>query len=70
MPQCTWKNCEKQATHPQDDNYGHEWANLCNDHHQELESATDSMKPKLIVKAWMLAMDGAKHAAQRMTGNK
>lgn len=62
---CTWKNCNKQAIKPQLDKNGKQWAKLCQQHHDELESALDLVNnkpfnPKILLRAWILASGGAK----------
>lgn len=63
---CTWKNCNENAAHPQISSDGQEWANLCDQHHQELENAISELDPKTLLRAWILAMGGAKKAARRL----
>lgn len=70
MPQCTWENCIQQATHPQNDNLGYEWANLCDFHNQVMTYAVESMRPQILLKVWMLAMGGSNKATKRMTWGK
>jgi len=66
---CTWKECTMEAKHPQLDRNGNEWANLCDIHHDELESAIGA-EPKRMLSAWVKAMGGAEKAANRMVGKE
>jgi len=63
---CTWKGCDAEATHPQIAKDGEEWANLCDEHHTEVELAIKSMVPKRLLRAWIRAQGGSKLAAARM----
>lgn len=62
---CTWKYCEKNAVHPQVASDGEVWANLCDEHHAELEAAIGD-RPEKMISAWVLAMGGAKLASRRV----
>ena len=63
---CTWKDCENKAEHPQIGKNGNEWANLCTQHNTELDKAVDKMMPKPILKSWVQASGGAKKLAGTM----
>ena len=63
---CTWIDCDVEATHPQIAKDGEEWANLCDEHHEETEQALKSMVPEKLLRAWVRAQGGAKLATQRM----
>ncbi len=67
VDKCTWKDCDKEATHKQvrDDGVS-VWANLCTDHHEELEKALHQPTPKSILRAWVLASGGAKTMTDNM----
>lgn len=65
--ECTWKGCDKEAVQPKLDRDGNQWADLCEDHHGELEKAIGA-EPKRMLSAWVKAMGGAKIAAGRMNG--
>jgi len=43
---CTWKDCDKPATHPQIGSKGIEWANLCEEHNDIIKKAFDDMNKK------------------------
>ncbi len=58
--ECTWKDCNSKAINIQLDKNGKEWANLCKNHHNELEEAIDNPQPKKVLRAWVLASGGAK----------
>lgn len=62
---CTWKECEFEATTPQLDRGGKQWANLCDAHHAEVEGSFE-LGPKATLRCWVLAQGGAKAAAARM----
>lgn len=64
---CTWKDCQRVGAHAQTDRNGGTWAVLCPEHHVELEQAIESLDPKKLMRAWVLAQGGAKKAAQSMT---
>jgi len=64
--ECTWKNCDIEATHPQLDKNGKQWANLCVDHHRRLKDCADNFDPKRFLSAWVKAQGGAKAAASRL----
>ena len=66
MNKCTWKECEQTATREQRGNDGSKWADLCEQHHVELDEAVGSMDGKKLLKAYILAQGGAKAAAERM----
>ena len=63
---CTWKGCNKEASIPQKDRNGSIWANLCTDHDREINTALETLQPKSIMRAWILASGGA----QKMTQNR
>lgn len=67
MTRCTWKECEQDARHPQIAQGGEVWANLCDQHHQEMEAAIEKLDPKTLLRAWICAQGGAEAAAKRMT---
>jgi len=62
---CTWKDCMEEATIPQLDKGGKQWANLCNSHHVELEDAISSGNPALLLSRWIRAAGGASAMAKR-----
>lgn len=66
MANCTWKNCLKLGKHRQERNNGSEWAVLCDEHHERMESAVESFDAPLILQAWTLAQGGAEVATERM----
>jgi hypothetical protein len=63
---CTWEGCVADATHPQLDKAGHIWAQLCNEHHNELDAALEALSVKATLRAWVKAQGGAKAAARRV----
>lgn len=74
MTTCTWLDkkdgkCTAEATTPQINNDGAEWANLCPKHAVELEHAIEHIadEPMLILGCWLAAEGGPAVAAQRMT---
>lgn len=62
--QCTWKDCNGEASHPQHDRDGRQWANLCDEHHKELDDACLALDVKKMMRAWVLASGGAKKMAK------
>lgn len=68
MSKCTWVDCKADATKPQTGKNGEVWANLCESHHQELESSlVTPLNPKLMLQCWVRASGGAKVMARKMT---
>jgi hypothetical protein len=68
---CTWLNCTAEAIVPQKANDGSTWANLCLEHHQEIENCMTKFEqpeygPKRMLSSWVKAQGGAKAAAARM----
>jgi hypothetical protein len=63
---CTWIGCDKVATHEQFDRDGKSWANLCDEHNAEIEKAIDTMKPGVLMSAWIKAQGGSGAASRRM----
>lgn len=72
--ECTWKDCRNKAAYPQLDKHGSTWANLCSEHHEELEKVfglivnnpvRDNIKRMLA--AWVKASGGAKVMAGNST---
>lgn len=66
MKVCTWKDCNREANHPQISKDGKEWANLCYNHYTELIDSMRSDDPGKILHSWVLAQGGAKIAASRI----
>ncbi len=63
---CTWKDCERPAAHPQIGQDGKEWANLCDEHHTEMEEGLRTLEPRRVVRDWVNAQGGARKAADRV----
>lgn len=63
---CTWKDCDGIAAFSQYDKNGKEWANLCDEHNEELDAAVEDPSPKAILRAWVLASGGAKKITDDM----
>lgn len=63
---CTWLDCSREATQPQLDKNGEQWANLCQECHDYLEHGFVSLDPKRILSNWVKAQGGAKKAAEVM----
>lgn len=55
---CTWKNCNRPASHPQIESTGEQWANLCDEHTAELDASVDSLDPGDMLRTWILAAGG------------
>ena len=67
MAKCTWVLCEAEATQPQIAKDGEEWANLCQAHHDELDSAGNlPLDARKMVRAFILAQGGHAVMAKRM----
>lgn len=64
---CTWKECKDEATHDQVALDNQVWARLCNAHHIGLKTAIGA-EPKVMLRAWILAMGGREVAAKRIMG--
>jgi hypothetical protein len=57
---CTWKDCNEKAEHPQLDKNNNEWANLCEAHNEKLEKALGSPDEiKTLLGCWVKASGGA-----------
>ena len=59
---CSWKGCCKEAIHKLKDRDGNTWGNLCDEHHNELESCIfpgAGFSAKKMLRAWVLAHGGA-----------
>lgn len=67
---CTWKDCNKEAEHPQLSSDGREWANLCTAHRDELNEALDSGIPRATLRAWVRASGGADILSKCLIGEK
>lgn len=74
---CTWqdppdKRCENLGMHEEVDKDGKIWANLCQEHHQELEYAIDKdpFDIPLMLRCWVRAGGGAKKMAGWMVRGK
>jgi hypothetical protein len=65
MMNCTWVDCKKTAKVPEVASDGEVWANLCDEHHNELEEAIGCLEPKKLLRAWVRASGGAKKMASR-----
>lgn len=63
---CTWKDCDNPASHPQMSEDGKTWAQLCIVHEGQLNDAMISGEPKKILSAYVKAQGGAQAAAARM----
>ena len=70
---CTWKGCTEEADYPQLDRHGNEWANLCIEHHNELDISIsnsvdkqDKKSIKKVLSSWIKAVGGAKKMSERM----
>lgn len=71
---CTWKECDRPATHKQFANDGVTvWANLCQAHHDELEDACEKLGASPSretvarnIRCWILAQGGSQAAAARI----
>ncbi len=63
---CTWEGCTKPATRPQLDRHKQQWANLCEEHDQELDKAlSPPFDAKTALRAWIKASGGPKPLAAR-----
>lgn len=69
---CTWKGCIKLACMPQLSKCGEIWANLCIEHHKELDDSCKSAAttPGKTVRAWVLAHGGSKALAKKCVSGK
>lgn len=66
MNTCTWLDCSEIAEHLQLDNNEKQWANLCANHHKELNDAIESEDSKTLLRCWVRAKGGAKVIVKRM----
>ena len=60
---CTWVDCINTATKPQLNEQGNQWANLCDEHHEQIQKAIEELDVKALVSAWVKASGGAKKLA-------
>lgn len=67
MKKCTWEGCDRLARNEQIASNGEVWADLCNEHAEELDGILDQ-EPKAILKKWIKAQGGSKRAASRLMG--
>ncbi len=71
-PNCTWMDpaptgrCQAPAAHPQKDKEGQTWANLCEAHHKELNTAADVSRKDWKPGPMMRAGGGAEAMAKRI----
>lgn len=65
---CTWVDCNEVAEHPQIENSGAVWANLCPLHNKELED--NLLDAKGILRCWIKASGGVKILAAGMVGGR
>ncbi len=73
-PQCTWADppnnnrCTLDGIHTHRSKDGSIWATLCQSHHVELESATESepLDVKLMLRNWVRASGGSSVMAAKM----
>jgi hypothetical protein len=68
---CTWVDCNAEATHPQVGKDGQQWSDLCDEHHAQLDKASDDFLsgatgPQKMLSAWVKAQGGSKKATERM----
>lgn len=65
---CTWKDCNKEGSIPQLDTSKKQWAFLCQEHHDEIESSISSkpFNPKRLLSVWIKAQGGAKAVSERL----
>ena len=68
---CTWVDCTAVATHRQVGKDSQQWANLCDEHHAQMEKASGDFLggitgPQKLLSAWVKAQGGSAKAAGRM----
>lgn len=67
---CTWMGeqgrCEAIATHPEVAKDGSQWANLCDEHFEEVERALTNFDARKLLANWVRAQGGPKAAAARI----
>lgn len=66
---CTWESCLLEPEYEELDKQGQVWAELCQQHHCELNEAIRDWAsdggPKVVMKAYIKAQGGSKKAADR-----
>ena len=71
---CTWMGsegrCKAGATHPQIGKDGNQWANLCAEHAQRVDSSIENFDAKNLLGNWVRAQGGSKAAAARMVQSR
>lgn len=63
---CTWKDCDKPAEHSQIANDGEQWANLCQQHHAEMEDSISALDARRTLSNWIKANGGAAAMSKRV----
>jgi hypothetical protein len=64
MSQCTWVDCNNEATAPQVGKDGNQWANLCEEHTKEMDD--NLMDAKGVLRCWVRAQGGAQGMVGKM----
>jgi len=67
MGKCTWEGCDRPARNEQIARDGQVWADLCNEHAEEIDDILDQ-ESGAILKKWVKAQGGSKKAASRLMG--
>ena len=65
---CTWVDCSADAKYPHLSKDGTPWANLCDDHHAQVEKDCDPVDCDIrkMLSSWVKASGGAKVMAGKM----
>jgi hypothetical protein len=63
---CTWVDCNKEAAHSELGKDGKEWCNLCDEHHQTLETSYKELDTRKILSYWVKAQGGARKITDKM----
>jgi hypothetical protein len=64
MITCYWKGCAGNGSAELRDKNGDVWTRLCAVHVKELDEAIQSLSPRRVMRAWVLAHGGAAKAAK------
>jgi hypothetical protein len=54
--ECTWLDCQSEATVPQIRKDGSRWANLCGQHDRELNQAVSDSDARNLLYGWVKAL--------------
>jgi hypothetical protein len=68
--QCTWKDCDNEASETRVSDSGETWASLCYIHNAKLDAAIRGGEPKNLIGCYIKAQGGAEKVVARETIRK